>query len=407
MKSPKIFVCLPVLEEYENLPQLTNYLQKQTYSNFELIACVNQPEEWWNDREKIASCMNNKNSLDFLNNIDAFPVHIIDKSSKGNGWQGKQAGVGWARKTAMDYALTQSQCEEDILLSIDADTEYTPNYFQSIVDNFKSHPQIAGLSNPYYHRLTSNSKANNAILRYEIYMRNYAINMLLIDNPYQFTALGSAMATQTKTYKKVGGLSPKSSGEDFYFLQKLQKFGNIQNWNSEKVYPAARFSNRVHFGTGPAMIKGDSGDWSSYPIYHFQNFQEIQQTYLAFPSLFTEEKPTPMSRFLKQQLKRDELWQPLRKNYKTRDSFIKACSQLVDGLRILQFLKHKNNPSEEVQIKNLNENLHYFKNHRLANKQSTMFKYQLNAFDNTQQMNDLRNELAIFEYSLRQLKAKD
>ena len=46
-----------------------------------------------------------------------------------------------------------------------------------------------------------------------------------------------------------------------------------------------------------------------------------------------------MSTFLRQQLKDDDLWGPLRKNFKTRELFVHACQERVDGLRILQFLK--------------------------------------------------------------------
>ena len=46
-----------------------------------------------------------------------------------------------------------------------------------------------------------------------------------------------------------------------------------------------------------------------------------------------------MTQFLRDQLKRDDIWQPLRKNFKTRELFVHACQERVDGLRILQFLK--------------------------------------------------------------------
>ena len=147
-------------------------------------------------------------------------------------------------------------------------------------------PDAVALSNPYYHKLTGAEAEDRAILRYEIYMRNYAINMLLINSPYAFTAMGSAIALPVSSYKAIGGLTPKLSGEDFYFLQKLRKYGNINIHNKEKVYPAARFSDRVFFGTGPAMIKGNDGDWESYPIYHIQLFKNIERTYESFEILF-------------------------------------------------------------------------------------------------------------------------
>ncbi len=405
MKFPKIFVCLPILNESENIPELLNSLKKQTFKNFELVACVNQPEEWWERPEKIDLCIDNKRSIEILRKENQFPITIIDKSSKGNAWQGKQKGVGWARKIVMDKAASLGS-EIDMIIIIDADTEYPRDYLTSVAEIFARKPNSVGLANPYYHRLTQDKKANLAILRYEIYMRNYAINMILIDNPYHFTALGSAMATTVKTYNRIGGISPKASGEDFYFLQKLSKFGELEHWNDQKVYPAARFSDRVNFGTGPAMIKGNTGDWSSYPIYHFKLFEKVKFTYDAFPDLFEKDMATPMTIFLQNQLKKEELWEPLRKNYKTKGQFVKACTILVDGLRILQFLKQDVDTNENLQAKNLADNLLYFST--IDNECSMSLKQLAGSadFNKLSSLEIIRETLVEFEYSLRKMKSK-
>lgn len=403
MSRTKIFVCLPILNESENIPDLLGMLKSQSFKNFELIACVNQPEEWWEVDDKIDQCLDNQKSLEILKKEDQFAIIIIDKSSKGNAWQGKQKGVGWARKLVMDKAASLGT-ELDLIVSIDADTEYPENYLLSIVDIFKSNPKIVGLANPYYHRLTEDAEANQAILRYEIYMRNYVINMLLIDNPYHFSALGSAMATTVKTYNRMGGISPKASGEDFYFLQKLSKFGPLEHWNKYKAYPAARFSNRVNFGTGPAMIKGNTGDWSSYPIYPYGLFEKVRSTYKAFPDLFEEDRNTPMTVFLQNQLKKENVWKPLRQNYKTKVQFVKACATLVDGLRILQFLKQEVDADKHSQTDSLKDNLLYFSS--IDNEYSSRLEDLASSanLNELSSLEKLRDTLANFEYSLRKLK---
>jgi len=406
MNKPKLFLCLPILNEADRLAALLENIALQSYKNIELIACVNQPEEWWNLGDTLKQCLDNQKSIEILKQETLFPITIIDKSSKGKAWTGKQKGVGWARKLVMDEAAKSGK-EEDLIVSIDADTAYPADYLNSLVHLFNSKKTKVGLANPYYHPLTSDEAQNYAILRYEIYMRNYAINMLLIDNPYHFTALGSAMATSLKVYKKVGGLSPKASGEDFYFLQKLSKYGELSHWNHLKVFPAARFSNRVNFGTGPAMIKGNQGDWSSYPIYPHSLFQKVRQTYDTFPILFEKEIQTPMSAFLQQQFKRDEIWLPLRKNYKSEQQFIKACQTLVDGLRILQFLKSETSFEEEEQAEILSSNLIYF------SKLDSGYSNHLKELSSHVKLNELdslivlRETLTDFEYSLRKLKSKD
>jgi len=405
MSQVKIFVCLPILNESENIPDLLRALNKQLYKNFELIACVNQPDEWWEEEEKKDQCLDNQKSIEILKKENQFPITILDKSTKGSGWKGKQKGVGWARKLAMDKAAGLGS-EPDLILSIDADTDYPEEYLSSVADIFKNKSKIVGLANPYYHRLTQDKEANQAILRYEIYMRNYAINMLLIDNPYHFSALGSAMATTVKTYSRMGGISPKASGEDFYFLQKLSKYGVLADWNKCKAYPAARFSSRVNFGTGPAMIKGNTGDWSSYPIYPYGLFKKVRSTYNAFPDLFEGDRNTPMTVFLQNQLKKENVWKPLRQNYKTKEQFIKACTTLVDGLRILQFLKQEVNPDDHLQSKYLSDNLLYFST--IENECSSALKNLASSADlnSLSSLKLIRDTLTNFEYSLRKLKAK-
>ena len=357
-----LFICLPILNESANLPKLISSLISQSYSNFSLIACINQPNDWWNDQTKIPQCIDNAAGLDFLSEIKEIDTTIIDKSTKGEGWIAKKRGVGWARKLTMDMAAQKGK-PTDIIISIDADTHYPSGYFQSVVDIFKNQPTILAHSNPYYHPLSGKKKEDEAILRYEIYMRIYALNMLLINNPYAFSAIGSGMACTVKEYIRLDGMTPKHSGEDFYFIQKMCKSGRISNYNHIKIYPQARFSDRVNFGTGPAMIKGDAGDWSSYPFYTPELFAKVAETYQSFDLLFEKDIETPMTNFLKKQLKREHVWAPLRKNFKKKELFVNACIQLVDGLRILQFLKESHTRTSQGDKADFKKNMMYLFNH--------------------------------------------
>ena len=354
--TPKIYVAIPVMDECDLLKHCIDSIERQSFKNYHVVICVNQPDEWWDNNEKRDICLNNQKTCAFLKN-NYKHYHVIDKSAKGEGWKGNKKGVGWARKTAMDYIATISR-EEDIIVSLDADTVFDTNYFISIIELFKKHPKASAISNPYYHRLSGKEAEDRAILRYEIYMRNYAINLLSIHSPYAYTALGSAMALPVKSYKVIGGMTPKLSGEDFYFLQKLRKYGNIIIYNTEKVFPAARFSDRVFFGTGPAMIKGNTGNWESYPIYHHHLFKHVFDTYACFPVLFKEDIKTPLSDFLDEQLHTNNIWVLLRKNNKDENHFVRACYEKVDGLRVLQYLKFAqekiNMTDETCLLENMN-----------------------------------------------------
>jgi glycosyltransferase involved in cell wall biosynthesis len=337
MNKSKVYVALPVLNESASIPDLLDCLQHQEMVDFKIVVCVNQYDDWWEEPGKSAICIDNRKSLDILKDQEKLDLHIIDKSSPGQGWKKKKGGVGWARKVAMDFISDKAQ-KNDIIVSIDADTFYPPDYLRSITDFFNKNDSLTGLSIPYYHKL-DDKNTSRLILRYEIYMRYYLLNMFRINNPYCFTALGSAMAFPVWAYRKAGGLTPVAAGEDFYFLQKLVKIGTIGLWIPSMAYPSSRFSNRVSFGTGPALIKGDDGDWKSYPHYQYDYFDQIKDTYSLFGELFTNYLPTPMDDFLKEQSKSKELWEPLKRNYKDICNFEKACVNKVDGLRILQFLR--------------------------------------------------------------------
>jgi hypothetical protein len=312
----------------------------QTYHDFIVFACVNQPDEWWDDPVKVIICQENQSTLEYLKDFPGLNIVVIDRSSKGKGWEGKRHGVGYARKTLMD-AINAVADENDIIVSLDGDTTFSENYFQSLVNNFQRFPDATGIAVPYFHKPVPDEKAYRAILRYEIYMRYYSLNLWRIGSPYSFTALGSAMACPVRAYRAIGGMTPKMSGEDFYFLQKLRKAGRLLFWNEEKVYPEARFSDRVYFGTGPAMIKGDQGDWSSYPIYQWKFFDEILETYKMFSSLYKDTRESRVTDFLRIQFKEEDPFDPLRKNCRSENQFIRACHEKFDGLRILQYLKYR------------------------------------------------------------------
>lgn len=326
------------MDELENLPALVECLQKQTFHNFDVYVCVNQPENWWGDEAKQQICINNAVSIAFLQSVENLPITIIDRSSRGHGWPTKRHGVGYARKELFDTIL-QTAADNEIIVSLDGDTAFGKNYLASIAGQFAHNPHLSAIAVPYYHPLQHNATTDRSLLRYEIYMRHYLVKMLQIGNPYAFTALGSAMAFTVGAYKRCGGITPLQGGEDFYLLQKLCKTGELSVYSTATVFPQGRESKRVPFGTGPAVAKSVVEQDASYPFYATASFQKVRQTYNLFPALYEKDIPTPMTDFLCKQLKTDDVWQPLRKNFKTVPLFVKACTERVDGLRILQFLK--------------------------------------------------------------------
>lgn len=405
--APHLHVAIPAMDELEWLPRTLESIASSVFSSHNadgdahpitVYVCVNQPDDWWLVPQKQAVCESNRKLLEILREERRFPIVILDHSSRGNGWIGKNYGVGWARKILFSK-IFENAADEDILISMDADTVFGPNYLASILYTMSNHPEWLALSVPYYHRLTGNELYDRSILRYEIFMRNYALNMLSIGSPYSFTAIGSAIACQVRALKKIGGITPMKSGEDFYLLQKLRKMGEIGDWNEECVYPAARFSDRVAFGTGPAMQKGAQGDWHSYPIYHHRLFEKVKETYEQLEKLYEVDIDSEFIRFLQEQFKNPDLWSSIRQNVKSAHQFARAFHEKADGLRILQFLKMEQNreniPDEVALQDNLqtlltdfewenmkslfssNQSLNYFSVTNLAIVRDKMFEAEM------------------------------
>ncbi len=350
-----VAVAIPMLDEWQNVPRLINSLRSQRYQQFCVYVCVNQPDAWWcedKDSEHYKVCLRNAETMAFLHQVKDIRVEVIDCSSPGKGWQGKRKGVGWARKLLMDRIVQQAG-NGGIIISMDADTDFDEYYFQSVVDTFSLLRGCNALAVPYYHKLPADEDAARQMLYYECYMRHYHLSLLKINSPYAFTALGSAMAFTTAAYSRVGGITPLQGGEDFYLLQKFVKTSSLYlsaagDYASHAVvFPSCRVSYRVPFGTGPAVALSLKELQSKYPFYSQRAFEDVRQTCALFPRLFQADVDTPMTAFLAEQLKTDDLWSSLRKNFKSSDKFVHACYERVDGLRILQYLRHAGYPSDK------------------------------------------------------------
>ncbi|MDR1740146.1 MAG: hypothetical protein LBR45_05250, partial [Bacteroidales bacterium] len=191
------------------------------------------------------------------------------------------------------------------------------------------------------------------------------INLYRSGIPYAFTAIGSGIASTVKAYRKIGGITPVKSGEDFYFIQKLWKAGKVLTYCNTVCYPSARASNRVFFGTGPAIIKGLNNDWKSYPIYPFSLFEKLREIYDNFEKLWDTQNSSSNSNsngnsdcnsdcvFDQSTLKK------FRSNAATRQQFVKFCTEKFDALRILQYLKSHYTQDDTADMENLRELLAY------------------------------------------------
>ena len=359
--------------------------------------------------------------------IDRYsPGRAWDAKHYGVGWARKTA-----MDAALEYARSRPWPLERVLLAcMDADTLYPEDYLECQAALFAACPEALALSNPYYHFLeeglagakllgwkagtvvagdvpsgmfpqetvlegisssgpahaglsdsvpdcsldvngagSDSEKRACAMLHYEVYMRSYALNLMLVGHPYALTAVGSSMSCTLEAYRKIGGISPFKSGEDFYFLQKMLKTGAVLRHSPALSHPSPRLSTRVFFGTGPALNKGVEGQWASYPIYPMSLFGRMQDAYEALPDLYDflcgPEVPDGLCRPLARKFDfwtsafGEGWWKPIKAHCGGRKAqFVRACMEKFDALRSLQFLKASYVQDDRQDWLNLRELCH-------------------------------------------------
>ena len=203
---------------------------------------------------------------------------LIDACSPGREIPERDGGVGMARKIGMDAALhflrpAGGSC---LLFSLDADTLVQTNYLAAVRQAFSSRRMQTGVI-AYAHQRPSDPATQAAILRYEIYLRYWVLGLQYAASPYAFHSIGSTMVTTRDAYLAVRGMNRRAAGEDFYFLNKLAKTGPVCRLDATRVYPSARVSRRVPFGTGAALDKMVSGADRELRFYDSRVFEILKK----------------------------------------------------------------------------------------------------------------------------------
>jgi len=170
----------------------------------------------------------------------------------------RQAGVGLARKIGMDEAvgrIARTGLCDGVIASLDADCQVAGNYLHRLWHEFLEHDNCPGMSIYFEHPIPENDDdpIYAALLNYELHLRYYVAGQRYAGFPYAFHTIGSAMACRGSVYAAQGGMNRRQGGEDFYFIQKLIALGGYRVLNTTTVYPKVRLSERVPFGTGPAL----------------------------------------------------------------------------------------------------------------------------------------------------------
>jgi hypothetical protein len=302
------------------MSQLRNYLERQTPPKvlellsfecdkstlFVAIPCFDEPD-LIKSLESLASCTHPASLVTVIivvNSSDCSPDTILLRNEETIqsvlAWQkefqpfyrlrllhasalpSKWAGVGWARKIAMDEAIRCLECsgmEEGILISFDADSYVSKNYFIAIESAFSKNPGfhfvILNFSHPIDDENLSNSM-RQGIIQYELYLRYLRNAMQWCGYPHAIHTVGSSFAVKATSYVKQGGMNRRQAGEDFHFLHKIVLLGNYGFVQDATVFPASRVSHRVPFGTGAALKRWEEGNQELFSAYALKWFASLR-----------------------------------------------------------------------------------------------------------------------------------
>jgi hypothetical protein len=208
-----------------------------------------------------------------------FRLGCIDASSPGLEIPPRVGGVGMARKIGMDMALLLLQNSVNgprLILSLDADTLVQPDYLSAVRSAFSAGEAETAVV-AYEHQMPLDKIEQAAICCYEIFLRYWVLGLQYAQSPYAFHSIGSTIVTTSDHYLTVRGMNRREAGEDFYFLNKLAKMGPIHQIGETVVFPSARISRRVPFGTGAAVEKIVSGAAQEDHLYDPRIFMILKE----------------------------------------------------------------------------------------------------------------------------------
>lgn len=276
-----------------------------------------------------------------------FRCHVLDFPRL----PAKHAGVGLARKIGMDEAAARfyqaKRPEQGVIVCYDADCLCERNFLVENFRHFAERPGIAGCSTCFEHALDGPEEpaVYRAVTAYELHLRYYVESLRWAGFPYACHTIGSAMSVRVSAYLRLGGMNRKKAGEDFYFFQKLMRDARTSELCATAVYPSARPSHRVPFGTGKAVGRILAGE--PQMSYSFQSFwsvkalvdavESLEQMPTSFEECFPLNLPAPMIAFLEANDCPSTIAE-IGKNVAGVAQFKKRFWRWFDGFRCVKFL---------------------------------------------------------------------
>jgi len=367
-------IVVPALCEYENIKKLLESLVLNSPAQFDEILTIiivnntlSAATEIKEDNAKAIKLLKSiiageKNDDAFVNIVidSGLRLGLIDASSKGLELPDKDGGVGLARKTGMDIALSVLDAKgvNNLLVCLDADCTVSQNYFEEIIKLTRDHSFHAG-EFCFAHPLDE-PETQKAIICYEIFLHYYVAALKTTGSYYAFHTIGSTMLCSAEAYIKCGGMNKRKAAEDFYFMEKLAKNYPVRQINSASVFPAPRTSFRVPFGTGQRVRRFMSEVQNEYVLYSIKSFEVLK----AWLKVFDTPEILPAKDYLKKAKDIDpclydfladnnfnEEWERIIKNSKQQEQVQKQKIFWFDGfktLKLIHYLRDKKFPPESM-----------------------------------------------------------
>lgn len=201
-------------------------------------------------------------------------------------------GVGLARKIGADIACglqSAGRLRGRWLHCTDADATLPADYFSQCRNQSQ---QISAICHPFQH-LHDPANPSVAAQLYELRLHYYVLGLRGAGSPYAYHTLGSCISVDAAAYQQVRGFPRRSAAEDFYLLNKLAKLGPVADGIGAPVLLDARPSQRVPFGTGPAVaaLEAEANPLQKPLFYNPGSFLALGTALSTVPILFDSAEP--------------------------------------------------------------------------------------------------------------------
>lgn len=270
-------------------------------------------------------------------------------------------GVGLARKIANDIAckaIASGSINSTWIHNTDADVTLPAHYFNA--SKTLNPTEVAVALYPFEHIPSQDKQINLYQQLYDISLYYYVEGLRMANSPYAFHTVGSTLLINFHAYALVRGFPKRSAGEDFYLLNKIAKISDVVSMEKPLISIDSRTSDRVPFGTGPALIKiseleNPLEDYRYYNPLCFKYLKLIlelipsfwdKQSQIISTSSLEELTPNPNNLDLKllslclEKLKTAEALQHALQNSRKPENYMRHMHNWFDAFKTLKFIHY-------------------------------------------------------------------